>query len=164
MRRVVLISSILVVALLSFGGAWWIRVTATHEQRTLARLLDAKAVKDTSHIKLVYSTGFLRENKHVFECPATCILDEACGGITYEDLKLSDPATQGLFEQVRQLMESNVHPDIDWITATVSSVDRVMHRPKRKLPTPALSRITRTLTRRACARPSASTTDREERL
>lgn len=113
----------LVVALLCLSGAWWVRVAATHEQRALARLVDAKAVSESSQIKLVYSTGVLRENKHVFECPETCILDEAHGGITFDDLNLSDPAAENLFEQVRPMMDANIHPPIEWSAAKVKVGD-----------------------------------------
>ena len=114
---------ILATALMLLFGAWWIGVKATREQRTLARLVDAKAVIETDQIKLLYSTGVLRENKYIFECPETCVLDEAHGGITFDDLNPADPTDQALVNQVRRLMDSCLDPDIDWRTANVKVGD-----------------------------------------
>jgi hypothetical protein len=113
----------LAVGTLTLVLGWAVWVAGRHEQRTLERLLNASAVASVDHIKLLHSTGYLRENTHVFECSAQAILDESRGGIAFDTLNASDPADSEWIEYLRKLIDPNVKPAIEWSTAKIKIGD-----------------------------------------
>ncbi len=109
----------LIVSTLTLVLGWAVWVACNHEQRALARLLDAKAVASVDHIKLLHSTGYLRENTHVFECPALDLLDEPRGGIAFDILTATDPADSDWIEFAKRFVDPHAQPAIDWSSAQI---------------------------------------------
>lgn len=112
------ILGLLVVVVLCVA-AWVAWVIQGHEGRTLARLLDTRAVSDTSHVKLLRSSGYLRENSHIFECPEAALLDEPHGGIHFSKLERAEANEATWRAHVQDLVASHIEPAIDWSTAEV---------------------------------------------
>ena len=71
----------ILVGLLLLMGTWWLWVVWGHESRTMDRLIAAKVVSPVNDCRLLFSTGYFRENSHVFECAPGDILMADKGGV-----------------------------------------------------------------------------------
>lgn len=113
----------LLVGTLTLVLVWVSWVTSSHEQRTLERLLNAKAVASLAGIKFIHSTGYLRENIHIFECPAQAILDESHEGIAFDTVTTTDPNDEEWIEFAKKHLDPHVNPAIEWSTAQIKIGD-----------------------------------------
>jgi hypothetical protein len=72
---------------------------------------------------LLHSTGYLRENTHVFECSAQAILDESRGGIAFHTLNAAEPTDSEWIEFLKRLVDPHVNPAIEWSTTQIKIGD-----------------------------------------
>lgn len=118
MRLLIKITLVLIVFMMS--AVLW--VIGGHEYRTLKRLERSHAVLETRNCQLLYSTGYLKENTHIFECPPQDILSAEKGGLDYTQI-IPGKDTEWDFARVKPLLDSHIKPEIDWKQATVRSAD-----------------------------------------
>jgi hypothetical protein len=79
-------------------------------------------VLKTHNCQLLYSTGYLKENTHIFECPPQDILSAEKGGLDYIQI-IPDQDKEWHFARIKALLDSRIKPEIDWKQATVRKAD-----------------------------------------
>ncbi|WP_395739939.1 hypothetical protein [Prosthecobacter sp.] len=102
------------VAICAVVGAWWLWVVLGHEARAVGRLVDAGAVARVNHCRLLGSTGYMRENDHVFECAPEDVRAADAGGMEWGRIDLADEHDAALFFRARRLMDRYVQPPVEW--------------------------------------------------
>ncbi|WP_395753691.1 hypothetical protein [Prosthecobacter sp.] len=105
--------------LCTLAGSWWLWVVLGHEERTVGRLVDAGAVARVNHCRLLGSTGYMRENDHVFECALEDVRAANAGGMEWGRMDLADEHDEQLFLRARRLMDRHVQPPVAWDQAEV---------------------------------------------
>lgn len=96
-------------------GAWCLWVVHGHEARTWQRLVNAHVVDPAHHGRLLHSTGYWRENSHVFECPRSVLLPVEKDGVPFYPLDMANENHAAwLADGIRPLVDACVQPPLDW--------------------------------------------------
>ena len=97
---------------------WLARCTLGHESRTIDRLMQTGIISNSVGIKLIYSTGYTRENIHVFRVPTK--------SLNLNSAHLVDRQDQyqvGYIETARHHLEKYVKQAVDWDHAEVFEME-----------------------------------------
>ena len=114
----------LLVVLFVLMGAWWLWVVRGHESRTWGRRVDARVVSAAHQGRLLYSTGYRHENRHVFECEPGDVLEVSQGGVAMHLVDFENEVQAIHFaERIRPLMDGCIQPPVDWPHAVVRHGD-----------------------------------------
>lgn len=104
-----------ILVLTTLGTLLWVaRCIVGHDQRTLVRLTETGVLKYEQSAKLIYSSGYLRENTHVFVT--------SFESVNYGHFKLLDPKDSSQHVHIqfaRRFVEEAARQQVDWKTATV---------------------------------------------
>lgn len=110
--------------LAALAGTWVLWTVVGHEGRTMSRLVDEGVVTPESHCRLLHSTGYGRENKHVYECAPEELLSPEEGGVVWHRVDWENENHARHFEdRIRPLVDGCTAPPVAWQEAVVYNAD-----------------------------------------
>lgn len=106
------------ICVLAVVTGWVVSIFVRHEDRTLGRLVRSGVVADETHVELLHSTGYRRENTHVFRVPFKELT------IKGEAFDLESESLREWVTEIRKMVEPHdPGKTVDWEKAVVYEMD-----------------------------------------